>query len=34
MSLPFAIVLATAMVCGTVLTVVLLAFVWAWHHGG
>jgi hypothetical protein len=32
MSLPTAIVIATGMICGTVLLVVLASFLWATHH--
>jgi hypothetical protein len=32
MSLPTAIVMATAMICGTVLIVVIAAFIWASTH--
>jgi hypothetical protein len=34
MTLPVAIVLATAMVCATVLIVVVASFVWAARHHG
>jgi hypothetical protein len=32
MSLPTAIVIATGMICGTVLLVVLVSFLWAANH--
>jgi hypothetical protein len=34
MSLPFAIVLATGMICATVLIVVAASFAWAARHRG
>lgn len=34
MTLPLAIVLATAMICATVLAIVVASFIWAARHSG